>query len=70
VPEALLRLWRELHPTAPLQLQLPFAVTSCTPTRQLSLLEAKEPSLDLAANEASDTHQRLFDVARSYWHPD
>jgi hypothetical protein len=45
VPEALLRLWRELHPAAPLQLQLPFAVTSCTPTRQLSLREAKEPRI-------------------------
>ena len=64
VPEALLRLWRELHPAAPLQLQLPLAVTSGTPTRQLSLREAKEPSLDLAADEASDTDQRLFDVAR------
>ena len=41
VPEALLGLWRELHPAAPLQLQLPFAVTRCTPTRQLSLREAK-----------------------------
>jgi hypothetical protein len=28
VPEALLGLWRELHPAAPLQLQLPFAVTT------------------------------------------
>jgi len=28
VPEALLGLWRELHPTVPLQLQLPFAVTT------------------------------------------
>jgi hypothetical protein len=64
VPEALLALWRELHPAAPLQLQLPFAVTSCTPTRQLSLREAKEPSPDLAANEASETDQRLFGVAR------
>ena len=64
VPEALLGLWREQHPAVPLQLQLPFAVTSCTPTRQLSLREAKEPSLDLAADEASDTDQRLFDVAR------
>ena len=64
MPEALLGLWRELHPAAPLQLQLPFAVTSCTPTRQLSLREAKEPNLDLAADEASDTDQRLFDVAR------
>jgi hypothetical protein len=64
VPEALLGLWRELHPAAPLQLQLPFAVTSCTPTRQLSLREAKEPRLALAADEASDTDQRLFDVAR------
>ena len=64
VPEALLRLWRELHPAAPLQLQLPFAVTSCTPTRQLRLREAKDPILDLAADEASDTDQRLFDVAR------
>jgi len=64
VPEALLRLWRELHPAVPLQLQLPFAVTSCTPTRELSLREAKEPSLDLAADEASDMDQRLFDVAR------
>jgi hypothetical protein len=63
VPEALLGLWRELHPAAPLQLQLPFAVTSRTPTRQLSSREAKEPSLDLAADEASDTDQRLFDIA-------
>jgi hypothetical protein len=64
VPEALLGLWRELHPAAPLQLQLPFAVTSGTPTRQLSLREAKQPSPDLAANEASDTDQSLFDAAR------
>ena len=28
VPEALLGLWRELHPAVPLQLQLPFAVTT------------------------------------------
>src|ERR1700722_4965869 len=27
VPEALLELWRELHPSTPLQLQLPFATT-------------------------------------------
>jgi hypothetical protein len=64
VPEALLGLWRELHPAAPLQLQLPFAVTRCTPTRQSSLREAKEPSLDIAVDEASDTGQRVFDVAR------
>jgi hypothetical protein len=60
VPEALLRLWRELHPAAPLQLQLPFAVTRCTPTRQLSLREAKEPSLD----EAATRTKLLFGVAR------
>ena len=28
VPEALLGLWREQHPAVPLQLQLPFAVTT------------------------------------------
>ena len=60
VPEALLRLWCELHPAAPLQLQLPFAVTSRTPTRQLSLREAKEPSLD----EAATRTKLLFGVGR------
>jgi hypothetical protein len=34
VPEALLGLWRELHPAAPLQLQLPFAVTSDIPSKR------------------------------------
>ena len=33
VPEVLLGLWRELHPEAPLQLQLPFAAPSDIPTR-------------------------------------
>jgi hypothetical protein len=34
VPEALLELWREVHPGAPLQLQLPFVMKTsgnCTP---------------------------------------
>jgi hypothetical protein len=48
VPGALLELWRELHPAAPLQMQLPIAVTSCTPTRQWSLREKKEPWIDIA----------------------
>ena len=52
VPEALLGLWRELHPAAPLQLQLPFAVTSDFPTRPLGLREGQEPSFDLLAYES------------------
>jgi hypothetical protein len=54
-----LGLWRELHPDAPLQLQLPFAVPSNIPTGPLRL-----PSLDLLAEEFGDTDQRLFDTAR------
>jgi hypothetical protein len=64
MPEALLGLWRELHPDAPLQLQLPFAVTSDIPTRQLRLREGQEPSLDILGDESRDTDQRLFDTAR------
>jgi hypothetical protein len=41
VPKALLGLWLEQHPSAPLQLQLPFALTSSTATKQLSLRETK-----------------------------
>lgn len=63
VPEALLGLWRELHPAVPLQLQLPFAVTSGTPTRPLRLQEGQEPSLDLLADESGETDQRLLDTA-------
>ena len=64
VPEVLLGLWRELHPSAPLQLQLPFAVTSDIPTRPLRLREGPEPSLDLHADESGDMDQRLFNTAR------
>ena len=64
VPEALLGLWRELHPAAPLQLQLPFAVTSDFPTRPLGLREGQEPSFDLLAYESWQHKPKLFDTAR------
>jgi hypothetical protein len=71
VPEALLGLWRELHPDAPLQLQLPFAATSDIPVRPSRWREVQEPSLDLLADESGDTDQRLFDTRRFHiWHPD
>ena len=62
--EVLLGLWRELHPDAPLQLQLPFAVPSNIPTGPLRLREGPAPGLDLLAEEFGDTDQRLFDTAR------
>jgi hypothetical protein len=60
VPEALLGLWRELHPSAPLQLQLPLAMTNYTSTKQSRLREAKESSQDLAAVSLADMNLRLF----------
>jgi len=57
------KVWRELHPAVPLQLQLPFVVTSGTPTRPLRLQEGQEPSLDLLADESGETDQRLLDTA-------
>lgn len=63
------RLWPELHPAAPLQLQLPFAVKRLTPTRPLSFREAKEPSLDLAADEYSGMDRGPFEPSGSYRAP-
>jgi hypothetical protein len=49
VPEVLLGLWRELHPDAPLQLQLPFAVPSNIPTGPLRLREGTGRPVSCAA---------------------
>jgi hypothetical protein len=62
VPEALLGLWLEQHSSAPLQLQLPFAPTSSTAEKQLSLREAKCSNLNIVTNEPSNMGQRLFDI--------
>src|ERR1700730_2692885 len=61
VPEALLGLWRELHPAVPLQLQLPFAANSDIAARRSRLREVPAPSLDLLADASGDT-EHLFDT--------
>jgi len=64
VPEALLGLWRELHPAVPLQLQLPFAAKSDIAARPSRLREVQEASLDLLADAYGDTDHRPFDTRR------
>lgn len=59
VPEVLLRLWRELHPAGPMQLQLPLAVTNEPSLRQLKR-RAKEPSLNHAGVRLANTNGRLL----------
>jgi hypothetical protein len=43
VPEALLELWRELHPSTPLQLQLPFATKKVPTEGGRGKLETQRP---------------------------
>ena len=64
VPEALLELWRELHPAVPLQLQLPFAANRDIAARPSRMREGQERSFDLLADESWQHRPKLFDTAR------